>query len=194
MHTPQETNKLAPSASYISQIEERSGIKFNEAMVALARQWIGESRPVDPVNVTIVLPTETPATDPILNSAAGKDKTGKKKEEPKTETYALPETVENARHIIETFEEGALGLRSDEPVSDNVVQHMLGDRTGLLDEAWLGTEEEEKNAYVSELLYIHSKVMIVDDRRVIVSSFFAPCRCCFAENLSLDGFCEYQRP
>jgi len=34
----------------------------------------------------------------------------------------------------------------------------------------LGTEEEELNAYVSELLYIHSKVMIVDDRRVIMGS------------------------
>ncbi len=149
-------------------------------MVALARQWIGESRPSDPTNVTVILPTYTPATDRILNSGnRPKDKRGNstKKEEPKTETFALPTTVENARHIIETFEDGARGLRSDEPVSDNVVQHMLGDRTSLLDEKWLGTEDEEKNAYVSELLYIHSKVMIVDDRRVIVSSPESPICC-----------------
>lgn len=137
-------------------------------MVALARQWIGESRPVDPTQVTVVLPSETPATDPILASGTAKDKSGKKKDEPKTETFALPATVENAREIIATFESGASDLRSDEPVSDNVVQHMLSDKTGLLDETWLGTEEEERNAYVSELLYIHSKLMIVDDRRVIV--------------------------
>ena len=47
---------------------------------------------------------------------------------------------------------------------------MLNDRTSLLDEKWLGTDEEERNSYVSELLYIHSKVMIVDDRKVIVST------------------------
>ena len=29
-------------------------------------------------------------------------------------------------------------------------------------------------SYVSELIYVHSKVMIVDDRRVIVNSFL-PC-------------------
>ncbi|KAJ3482521.1 hypothetical protein NLI96_g6930 [Meripilus lineatus] len=160
----------APIATYISRIEENSGIKFNEAMVALARQWIGESRPVDPTQVTVVLPSETPATDPILASGTAKDKSGKKKDEPKTETFALPATVENAREIIATFESGASDLRSDEPVSDNVVQHMLSDKTGLLDETWLGTEEEERNAYVSELLYIHSKLMIVDDRRVIMGS------------------------
>lgn len=144
-------------------------------MVALARQWIGESRPSDPTNVTVILPTETLATDPILSSGKG---SGKKKEEPKTETFALPTTVENAREIIATFENGAKGLRSDELVSDNVVQHMLGDRTSLWDEKWLGTEDEEKNAYVSELLYIHSKVMIVDDRRVIVS--ISPFLCSFS--------------
>jgi phospholipase D1/2 len=37
-------------------------------------------------------------------------------------------------------------------------------------EPWLGTEEEERDAIVSELLYIHSKIMIVDDRRVIIGS------------------------
>ncbi|KAG8764176.1 hypothetical protein FRC12_008241 [Ceratobasidium sp. 428] len=44
------------------------------------------------------------------------------------------------------------------------------DRTTLADERWDGTEQEERDCYVSELLYIHSKVMIVDDRRVIMGS------------------------
>lgn len=91
------------------------------------------------------------------------------KPEMKTETYPLPETVEEAQDIVDRWNRAAQEIRSDEDVADNVVQHMLHDRTSLLDEKWLGTEEEERNAYVSELLYIHSKVMIVDDRRVIVS-------------------------
>ncbi len=150
-------------ASFIAQIEETSGVKFQQAMVALARQWVGqEDGPSQPQTVSIVLPVEND------NNAA--DVAGTKNDT-KTETYPLPRSVDEARGIIERFEHGADNLRSDEDVSDNVVQHMLNDRTSLLDEKWLGTEEEERNAYVSELLYIHSKVMIVDDRRVIVSSY-----------------------
>jgi phospholipase D1/2 len=46
----------------------------------------------------------------------------------------------------------------------------MKDVTSLHDERWLGSEEEEKDCYITELLYIHSKVMIVDDRRVIMGS------------------------
>ncbi|THH00577.1 hypothetical protein EW026_g1979 [Hermanssonia centrifuga] len=152
----------APYPSFIAQIEETSGVKFQQAMVALARQWVGqEDGPSQPQTVSIVLPVEND------NNAA--DVAGTKNDT-KTETYPLPRSVDEARGIIERFEHGADNLRSDEDVSDNVVQHMLNDRTSLLDEKWLGTEEEERNAYVSELLYIHSKVMIVDDRRVIMGS------------------------
>lgn len=143
-------------------MEDASGVKFQQAMVALARQWVGQSEDGTPPqqSVTIVLPDET------LGSSAGVEGT---KNALKTETYPLPQSVDEAREIIERFQHGADALRSDEDVSDNVVQHMLSDRTNLLDEKWLGSEEEERNAYVSEVLYIHSKVMIVDDRRVIVS-------------------------
>jgi phosphatidylserine/phosphatidylglycerophosphate/cardiolipin synthase-like enzyme len=36
----------------------------------------------------------------------------------------------------------------------------------------VGTLLTDTSSYVSELLYIHSKVMIVDDRRVIVSPYY----------------------
>jgi len=55
-------------------------------------------------------------------------------------------------------------------VSDNVGQHAMRAPGSLLQERWFGTEQEELNCYVSELLYIHSKLMIVDDRRVIMGS------------------------
>ena len=142
-------------------MEQNSGVKFQQAMVALARQWVGaDSSTAQPENVTIVLPDET------QGSTVGVEGT---KNALKTETYPLPATVEEARDMIERWQEAARGIRDDENVSDNVVQHMLHDRTSLLDERWAGTEDEERAAYVSELLYIHSKVMIVDDRRVIVS-------------------------
>jgi phospholipase D1/2 len=148
-------------ASFISKMEENSGVKFQQALVALARQWVGKAPDgeAEQTNVTIVVPDENNTTATLEGP----------KNKLKTESYPLPRSIEEARDIIERFQHGADSLRSDEDVSDNVVQHMLHDRTSLLDEKWLGTEEEELNAYVSELLYIHSKVMIVDDRRVIVS-------------------------
>ncbi|EIW52191.1 phospholipase D/nuclease [Trametes versicolor FP-101664 SS1] len=152
----------APFTSYIHPIEERSGIVFHQLHVALARLWVGDRmNPDDPKDVSVSIPTGKSLVEQSTSGA---------KPEMKTETYPLPETVEEAQDIVDRWNRAAQEIRSDEDVADNVVQHMLHDRTTLLDEKWLGTEEEERNAYVSELLYIHSKVMIVDDRRVIMGS------------------------
>lgn len=70
------------------------------------------------------------------------------------------------------FEAGS--TRPDEEVSDNVGQHALNAKTGLHEERWLGTEQEERDCYVTELAYIHSKLMIVDDRRAICGSSSEP--------------------
>ncbi|KAI0933193.1 hypothetical protein AcV7_004734 [Taiwanofungus camphoratus] len=152
----------APYQSYIEQIEQNSGVKFHQAMAALARLWIGPTeKETDPVEVTVALPTGNLNSEPTVSGA---------KNEMKTEAYHLPRSYEEAQEILQRFQSCAVKLRSDESVSDNVVQHMLEDRTSLLDEQWLGTEDEEKAAYVSELVYIHAKLMIVDDRRVILGS------------------------
>lgn len=142
-------------------MEENSGVKFQQAMVALARQWVGQADDGDPQanTVSIVLPDENGVTTAAVEGT---------KNTLKTETVPLPQSIDEARDIIERFQRGADNLRSDEDVSDNVVQHMMKDSTSLQNEKWLGTEEEERSCYVSELVYIHSKVMIVDDRRVIV--------------------------
>ena len=97
------------------------------------------------------------------------------KPELKTETYQLPQSYEEAKEIVDRWHEVAVRLRGHGDVSDNVVQHMMHDRTDLREEGWLGSPDEEKAAYVSELLYIHSKLMIVDDRRVIVSACADAC-------------------
>ena len=145
----------------MKQIEERSGVSFHQLNVALGRIWVGSGEGIeDPKEVSVAIPT---------GKSLAEQTTSGKKPELKTETYPMPASVEEAREIVDRWRNAAQELRSDEDVSDNVVQHMLHDRTSLLDERWAGTEDEERAAYVSELLYIHSKVMIVDDRRVIVS-------------------------
>jgi phospholipase D1/2 len=171
-------------------MELNSGVKFGEAQVALARQWVAGDALTTQREIVLALPRD-------LEEAPLEVSTEKEKEKEKLSTFkvAIPADIETARQIVVNFQNGALSERSDEPVADNVAQHRFQDQTSLLQEKWLGTEEEELNAwvfrlsfvsvaftdctelfflvsYVSELVYIHSKVMIVDDRRVIVTILY----------------------
>ncbi|WVQ75129.1 hypothetical protein IAR50_004738 [Cryptococcus sp. DSM 104548] len=142
----------------IKRMEERSGVTFQEAQVALAKIYVGgedtKSDKDEFVNIEQPHDQTTDAGD------IGKKETQK--------AVKLPKTVDEAKAIIEKFQ--AASANDDKHVSDNVCQHALQDKTTLNDEHWDGTEQEELYCYVSELLYIHSKIMIVDDRRVICGS------------------------
>jgi len=146
----------------IARMEASSGIKFTEAQVALARQWVGDSADPDmPTEVTIKVPEPT-ADGIVLTDKA----------QVQADKYTLPRSYSEAVWVIKRFEKGAEELvgRRHDAVADAVGQHALQDETELADEQWLGSEEEELNSYVSELSYIHTKLMIVDDRRVIMGS------------------------
>ncbi|KDQ51771.1 hypothetical protein JAAARDRAFT_184790 [Jaapia argillacea MUCL 33604] len=152
----------APMGTFIHLMEQRSGVKFFQAQVALARQIVGDATDgfTAQKDVTIQIPLET---SEAITITSGKTAI-------KSETVPLPQSEEEAKRVIEKFQSGAAGLRLDDAVNDNVAQHMLCERTTLQQEVWLGSEEEERNCYVSELLYIHTKLMIVDDKRVIMGS------------------------
>jgi phospholipase D1/2 len=119
-------------------MEQKSGIRFHEAQVALARRWVGDAAPKDgqwvPTEVDIRIPEEQ--TGELV---------AKKEPEVKTEMVKIPPNEAEARRIIQTFEDAARDgeLEEAHKVSDNVVQHMLGDVTSLHEEAWVGTEDEE---------------------------------------------------
>jgi len=152
----------APMNTLIARMEANSGVTFNEAQVALARQWIGDSADPDaPTEIEIKVPELTNEGVVLSNKA-----------EVKTQKYPIPRLYDDAVTVIERFERGASALvgRRHDAVADTVGQHALQDQTELSDERWLGSEEEELNSYVSELSYIHTKLMIVDDRRVIMGS------------------------
>ncbi|KAL1743202.1 hypothetical protein HDZ31DRAFT_83591 [Schizophyllum fasciatum] len=148
----------APIETLIKKMELNSGVQFSEAQVALARQWIGNQH-TEQTEVKIKVPKPTQEGQSLSENT-----------EADVLSVRFPDTVEEATAIIEKFEAGSREIRGDEDVADTVSQHMLQDRTTLFDEKWLGSEEEELNNYVSELLYIHSKLLIVDDRRVILGS------------------------
>lgn len=167
------------------QARHNSGVTFGQAQVALARQWVAGDMLTTQREIILSVPREE---EVVTNIEKGKEK----KSMPTTFKVPIPVDDDAARCVVEKFQNGARGVRSDDPVADNVTQHRLEDKTSLLQEKWLGTEEEELHAwvhcffgwffllivqvfnisYVSEMLYVHSKVMIVDDRRVIVNYFF----------------------
>jgi phospholipase D1/2 len=107
----------------------------------LARLWLGPGYGQPNVNKAVKIKIPEPTKEGIVETSAKEDDEKKK---PKIEEFAMPETEEEARDIIRRFEKGAEDLRGDEDVSDSVAQHALTDRTNLLDEKWLGTEEEER--------------------------------------------------
>ncbi|KIY71099.1 phospholipase D/nuclease [Cylindrobasidium torrendii FP15055 ss-10] len=153
-------DRIHAPKSYMDKMEKESGVKFHEAQVALSRVWIGPGEG-NQTEVTVALPLEG-------SGGLAEMKDGKEKQ--KTITVKLPASAEEALATIQKWEKASDVIPDDDYTSDSVVQHMLHDSTPLSAEKWSGTAEEEKDAYVSELLYIHSKLMIVDDRIVIMGS------------------------
>ncbi|WWC93003.1 uncharacterized protein L201_007967 [Kwoniella dendrophila CBS 6074] len=143
----------------IKRIEEKSGVTFHEAQVALAKVYVGSDDVGGGQDETVNIEQPHDQTD-------GVDQINKKNTVQKA--IKLPKSIDDAKQIIERFQNGR--NNDDKHVSDNVGQHALQDKTSLLEEQWDGTDEEELECYVSEILYIHSKLMIVDDRRVICGS------------------------
>lgn len=96
-----------------------------------------------------------------------KDKKEAKNAEEKTVQIELPDNYEDAWDIVHRFEKGD---PVNESISDSVGHCAFRGAGSLLDEKWSGTEDSERLAFVQEELYIHTKLMIVDDLRVIMGS------------------------
>ncbi|CAE6399900.1 unnamed protein product [Rhizoctonia solani] len=155
-------DRINSPASFIKEMEQNSGVTYHQAQIAQARLWIGEDGYWHQEKVKIQGPQPDFGMELSETATTGKD-TQKVVEE-----VDFPPSSEVAAATVKKFESGA--TREDLGVSDSVSQHTLRDKTNLKEEKWYGTEQEERDSYVSEILYVHSKVMIIDDRRVIMGS------------------------
>jgi phospholipase D1/2 len=129
-HLSSLSQRLNAPMSFISEMEKRSGTRFEDAQVALARQWLGPDDQT--LEYTVKIKSVEPGqSDPAsLGLATPENAKGRVKE------VKVPPTVQKAVEIIERFERGA--PRSDEYVADTISQHVQQDRTSILDEKWLG--------------------------------------------------------
>ncbi|KAL8286802.1 hypothetical protein RQP46_004330 [Phenoliferia psychrophenolica] len=154
----------------LKRMAEKAGVDFDHAQAALARVFLGPDaweKELE-VNKEVIFTLGTEGGEALNLSTESDSKVSqKKKEAPKTIAIPLPLSYQEAWETIHKFEKGD---EVDEAISDSVGHHALQGTGSLLDEKWSGSEDDERLAYVTEELYIHTKLMIVDDRRVICGS------------------------
>ncbi|QRW15556.1 phospholipase [Rhizoctonia solani] len=131
-------DRINSPASFIKEMEQNSGVTYHEAQIAQARLWIGDDGYWHQEKVKIQGPQPDFGMELSETATTGKDA------QKVVEEVDFPPSSQVATATVKKFESGA-----------------------TRDEKWYGTEQEERDSYVSEILYVHSKVMIIDDRRVI---------------------------
>lgn len=168
--------------SRVRKMEKDSGIPFHHAQVAAARLFVGKEGYVggkQKISIRV-------GDDPQLGNS-------KLKEGSMVEAVPLPQTEEEAIEILKKFGEcsvlfqgscdvlrksidhrfgwhpttEAAAPREEVPCKDSIAENVFHGQSAIKDEPWSGDNEaEEKNAFVTEEVYVHSKLMIIDDRRV----------------------------
>jgi phospholipase D1/2 len=128
-------------------VQEVSNVDFYQAQVAQDRQWIGDMWGTNSSKEVKIAEIQTNAGLGIMDQDA-------KKEDVKTVTIPMQENLQDAVALVDKWEAAALQVRGDGDVSDTVGQHAMQDKTALSDEKWLGTEEEERFAYVFIIIVI----------------------------------------
>jgi phospholipase D1/2 len=136
-------------------MEKQSGITFDQAEVALARQWLGhddlEEVPIPSV-LQVKSPTALQSSSLSMRMFSGfmEDNQGTGGDTVETTDIPVPKSYEEATTVVERFERAA--PRSDTMVADTVGQHVQLDKTALADEVWVGTSTEEAHASVFSVL------------------------------------------
>ncbi|GAA6056278.1 hypothetical protein JCM3770_007291, partial [Rhodotorula araucariae] len=148
----------------IRRMEEASGVSLFQAQAALARVYLGADALKSELEknkvVKFVIPQEGGEAAMLEQEKKGA------KPNPVIE-IPLPQSYDEAWETVRRFE------RADprqEQIADSVAHHSQAGTRGLQSEPWSGDEASERNAFVTEELYIHSKVLIVDDQRVLIGS------------------------
>ncbi|KAG9029137.1 hypothetical protein FRB95_005641 [Tulasnella sp. JGI-2019a] len=155
-------DRINAPVSFINSMARASGVSFFEAQVAQAALFIGDDAQWRQQSIKVNTPSEYGSGETQNLGTTQKQGAQVIAEVP------FPSNLDMAAATVKRYQNAA--PRDDSRVADSVSQHMMEDRTSLMQEQWLGTPQEEKDCYVTELCYIHTKVMIVDDLRVIIGS------------------------
>lgn len=129
------------SDTYLRDVEKRSGVTFQEAQVAQAREWIGDGWNDGSTRELKIFEAKG-------NVGGGLQMEGDaKKSDAKVKTFPLPQDRQEARRTVDRFENAAKDALNGTYISDNVGHHAMRGTGPLSEEQWFGTEEEERNWY-----------------------------------------------
>lgn len=129
------------SETYLRDVEKRSGVAFHEAQVAQAREWIGDGWQDGSTRELKIFEAKG-------NVGGGLQLEGDaKKNDAKAKTFPLPQDRQEAKRIVDRFENAAKIALNGSNISDNVGQHAMRGTGNLSEEKWFGTEEEERDWY-----------------------------------------------
>jgi len=139
----------------IKKQEEETGIKYQEVQRAQAEEIMGEG------------------IHGNIDTEGGRDShMGKKSEQPSAEEPtggATSEAAEKATDAKRRFE-SAEEQDKDTETAYSVAHHAMAESGPLAHEPWDGDPASEVPNWIQEELYIHAKLLIVDDRIVICGS------------------------
>jgi phospholipase D1/2 len=140
------TNITPPSETYLREVEKQSGVTFYEAQVAQAREWIGNGWQDGSTRELKIFEVKG-------NIGGGLQLEGDAKQnDAKVKTLPLPRDRQEAKKIVDRFEDAAKDVLGSFRVSDNVCHHAMKSAGDLSGEQWFGTEDEERNWCVEPFL------------------------------------------
>ena len=135
-------DRLNKTPAMVKQ-EEKSGVKYQDVQRAQAEEIMGEG-----------IHNTTDENDPL------KDTSGQQEKE---------RLIDQKRKFEASREEA--GLAGDRVTStDSIAQTAMLNGGKVSEQKWEGDLDDEKGNFVQEELYIHGKLLIVDDRIVICGS------------------------
>lgn len=137
--------------------EEKSGVKYQDVQRAHAQEIMGEG-----------LRTERERRHRHLHRGR-RDSSSSSSSSSDDDDEAEIERIIDQRRRFEAMKDQSIG---EDPVesTDSIAEDAMQGGGKVSEEPWEGDPEEEKQHFVQEELYIHAKVLIVDDRIAVCGS------------------------
>jgi phospholipase D1/2 len=158
-------DRLNTTPEILSQ-EEKSGLKYKDIQNAEAEEIMGSSTHHTTSRVVSKVKSESSSIDPSKDASS--DDTGDLKKEQAVDQKRQFQDHKDAQGIAgepESFE------GQGKATANTVGQSAMLKTKSVSDEHWFdGHEDLERDNFIQEELYIHAKVMIVDDRIAICGS------------------------
>jgi phospholipase D1/2 len=151
----------------IKKQEEESGVKYQEVQRAEAHEIMSDSVDGTKGEGSLIKEVASRIHDKLSIHQKMKKKVDVPNESPDNSGDESQERKTDAKRH---FEATNARKNQEDDSADSVAKDAMHKMPNVSDEPWQGSENEEANLWVQEELYIHAKVLIVDDKTVVCGS------------------------